>query len=546
MHITHLFPPSDERYTVDVQAGKLLETEAIGKDFHVRGQGRRQELYHGQKLLGHVSSWHSAAVAPDQQQVIWTGRDREQALHYYDAKEGVVQVVAKGWFAEGWDEGRLLWFKDDALKPPATPQALSADWKPFEHSPYPPPPRQWKDQRKPITDYLTFTLSCDKKEYKLHEPVKVTMTLTNRGEQELKVHRPRICWGILELAVKRPDFGSLITRHWDIKEFSPVVLKPGASVSGTEAIELTRVGTHDLDGEVNLSTLQALNPSAQFSGRLKAAPVSFAVQSSAEDVKLLAAKMDRLMGELRAQHSKAPNDTKLWMPAQGDMREVGEEAVPFLLDALRQETDARLRARLVYVLQHIASPAALPAFHEALASNAPDCQEFAIGGFYQLCARNTPAKPEAVEALIGALSRDLPQELRNWTLRYLTLIHDPAVKAAFEKALEAEDPFVAPKAGRYVAGWEGKNLADWLATAAQQPTKIRFVAARAIINELRATWHIDKFGDLSGLAWNDVSKGGEALARFRQVLSVWEAWARENPRASATFFRKPSDDKDDE
>ena len=117
----------------------------------------------------------------------------------------------------------------------------------------------------------------------------------------------------------------------------------------------------------------------------------------------------------------------------------------------------------------------------------------------------------------------------------LTWIDDLRVAAHFEGAVEDDDKRVSMAAARYLAAAERLGLAEWLALAADKPTHARYLAARSVIGDLERTWHATK-GDLPTVPWKEAQGAADQLKKLSTVLAAWEAWARENPKFSHSFF----------
>jgi len=342
------------------------------------------------------------------------------------------------------------------------------------------------DTRPHIADILAFTVSSDKQSYKLHEPIRLTMALSNRTDRTLEVARPQIDDRVVSLVMKHHSGGRLLNYHsWGSEEINPlqtVILQPGQSVSTTEIIEASHTSDYTLKAEF-MPCPSADSARLDLRGRLRAEPVSFTVRSSPDDRALLQTKMDRLLTALRREHARAP-DWDGWLPTVDDIADAGPEAAPYLIAAIEAEQDEGVVTRLYWALNRIASPDALPLYQEALRRADRERQALALAGLRELHARETPAQREALAAILAAAIGAHPDPVRAGAADYLSTIPDPAVKQTFEKAVADEDPIIAPTASRYLAASEGLNLADWLAAASQRPTHARFLAARFIIADL--------------------------------------------------------------
>jgi hypothetical protein len=522
--------PTAGRYLVDTEEGKLVETDSIGGDFRLVERDDLHYLYHGPALLAESRANIHAAVSPDRKAVIWTEGRADAKLQFYHEDDGFVRTVTEGFFGESF-----LWFGDEGLRPTTAQLPLRADWREFEHSPYPEP--RPPDTRENIADHLSFTIACDKEAYKLHEPVLLTLTITSKSTVAFEVARPSIDERIVHLGMDCPGGGKLINRFWGSNEIHPiekVPLEPGESVSATETIETAQPGQYTIDGDYTTYRI-ATEGDREFRGRLKAEPAEFTVEDTADAEELLEAKVDRLLAALHDLQAKAP-EWDGWLPPADDLVDLGQAGVPYVLDALAREGNALIVQRLLWALNHIASPDALTVYREALAHEDREVRELAVRGLYELCARQTPARGEALAALTGVLNGDSPDDLRAVAARNLAHIHDPAVKAAFEQAAVRGDRAVAQSAGRYLAAWEEMTLEDWLAAVAEQPTAARLAAARVVIGDLRETWHLQTMRDLADFSWQEVSERAERLTAFREVVQSWQTWAAENPRLSQTYF----------
>jgi len=522
--------PTAGRYLVDVDGSKLVETDSIGGDFRLLEQDDLHSLYHGHAPLAESRATIHAAVSPDQKAVIWTEGHGDAKLQFYHEDDGFVRTVTEGFFGEC-----LLWFGDEALSPADREPPLQAEWREFERTVHPEP--QEPDTREDIADHLSFTIACDKESYKLHEPVLLTLSVTNKSTLDFEVARPRIDWRIMQLGMDYPGGGKSVDGFWGSSEIHPiekVALKPGQSISTTETIETAQPKRYTIHAEYHTHNIAAQGD-REFRGGLRAEPVEFTVEATAGAQELLAAKVDRLLAALHDQQAKAP-EWDGWLPPVDDIVDLGEPGVPYVLEALDREDNVLIVQRLFWALKEIGSSDALPAYVDALTHEDAEVRELGVLGLYELARRDTPIQPEALGALLGVLAGHFPDDLRAVAARNLANLRDPAIKAAFEESIGREDAAVAESAGRYLAAWEEMDLADWLAEVAEQPTQARFAAARVIIADLRGTWHSEAMPDLGGVTWEEVSENAGRLAAFREVVQAWQKWAEEHSRLSKTYF----------
>jgi len=209
---------------------------------------------------------------------------------------------------------------------------------------------------------------------------------------------------------------------------------------------------------------------------------------------------------------------------------LGPDGVPLLVAELEASTDVKFRQRMGYALAQMATADALPYFEKLLQGDMIADQRMVLDGLLEMVRRNRAAD-RAQAVLISAL-KHRSEEVRKGAAERLREIHDPQVKAAMEDALEGP---AGPTAARYLAAYEGLDLADWLAATADKPTPARYLAARSIVAELDRTWETSK-GQLPAVSWEQAAKEPAALEQFRQTMRAWQSWARENPRHSAHFF----------
>jgi len=520
--------PQEMSYAVDLKSGKLVESQAIGRDFAMRRQGRKHQLFAGDKMIFETDGYIYAAVSPDQKSVIWNGNFPARELFYYNAESGI-RRLAGGWFTE-----HMAWVAEGALAPSPSPSQPPAGWTPFERLPYPEPSPP--DMRKAMADFLTFTITCDKPTYRQHEPVEVTMTLANKSSETFEISPPIPNRSVAEIRLEGAGRGKELDYFWGGEQINPVrivTLKGGQSVGTTFTLEVAGPGAYKIQGNMNVHGGRFKIPIA-LRGNPTAAPYSFTVEASPDDADLFKAKFERLMRTLRAQQAKGP-EWDGWLPAADSITDMGRPASPYLMEAIGKESNPLIARQLLGSLNRVAGPESLSFYREMAARGDPELAKEALRGLHEMYKRSA-ARDGALEALLEIAGRKDLKTLQSDAAAYLVGIHEPSVKKAFEQAVAEEDPLICDRAARYLAADEDMSLADWLATAAQNLTHARFLAARVIIADLANTWHLTDKKDLTGLAWKDVSENAGKMAQARQAILEWEKWARENPRASATYF----------
>ena len=102
--------------------------------------------------------------------------------------------MARGWFPGAWTQrgnvpfvegGRGTW---SLCARACSRGRLEGPWS-TSVFPAPPQPRE-PDPRPNISDTLTYSLSTDKKTYKLNEPVQMTASLTNKSGKDISFKAP--------------------------------------------------------------------------------------------------------------------------------------------------------------------------------------------------------------------------------------------------------------------------------------------------------------------------------------------------------------------
>ena len=94
-------------------------------------------------------------------------------------------------------------------------------------------------------DLLDYTLLTDKRAYKLHEPVELTVSLTNKTDRELSFKAPRGYGSYFGVQMTYPHGGTVVSNfeHLDqVFPADPVVIAPGESFRCTRIIEPDGVG----------------------------------------------------------------------------------------------------------------------------------------------------------------------------------------------------------------------------------------------------------------------------------------------------------------
>jgi len=520
------------QYRIDLEGKSLVEDNRVAGDYRW-SRGREPEwLAHGNTRLAQIEKIPELAVSPDGRRIVWlTSRSSKSGeLRYHDAFGGTTHTIAKGWFPRAWEphlkpeRSIFLWVDGDELapgevsEPPAPWQPLATEPWPVKHPPGEP------DQRPNVADFLTMTISTDKPVYGRHEPVQLTVALTNRSARDVTFKPPEGYGNYFNLTMDYPRGSNVIDQFsWPENVFStdPVVIPAGESFRVTRTIEPWDLGQHEVEGQFRLQT-------DRWGGRVEAETTTFVVEKSPDDDRLLKAKFDRLVDACRRQFDKDPATCNPW-----GLLDLGPGAVPHWVEFLESPANPDFRGRIAAPLVRIANAEALPYFEKLLAGDMKHDRYLVLESLLGMVQRGK-ARHEALTVLIGALEHSNVAVRREAAGR-LRQIKDKAVAAGMEKAVDDDDAQTAVTAARYLAAYEDLDLADWLAAAAEQHTPAHDLAAHSIIKELEETWHIS-FGKLPNIGGDDRSKDPGMVLQYKGVLRAWEQWARENPRTSAHFF----------
>ncbi len=410
-----------------------------------------------------------------------------------------------------------------------------AGWQPFRPKSYPNP--RPPDTRVPIADHITFSLHTDKRRYKLHELVQLTMQVTNKSDMTFEVAEPAIGHRTTWLTLQCPHSSRMIDQMWlNEKTDAPksVELEPGESVSVAIRLEVGQSGPHAIDGSFR-GVGRATGKKVQWKGSAKAQAVTFTVEPAGDSKKLLAEKMDRLLARARAEQARHPSWESLG-PSLNQIKDVGVDATPYVIDAWRGEQNEHLRKRLLLLLSWMPSAEALGFYRECLTSDDAEMWKVTCWALHRLHEQGEAGSDEALNELLGLFDGDNPQ-LRDLAVRSLRRIYHSKVKERFER-LTADTDAQLPlreRAARYLAAYEGTSLSQWLDRAAQGPTPAAFLGAQSIVRDLERRWHVSK-GGLPAGPWAQVSTDPDRLQQLATTLRGWHEWTLENPRSASEFF----------
>jgi RNA polymerase sigma-70 factor (ECF subfamily) len=534
--------------------GKLVEYEGVAGFRVVEQKGRQELQFQGKRLfpeesaeaqgqasraiVGGAGSEYgeqlgSLSVSPDGRRATWMVQSpmtNEAVLYLYDKEEGSTRRVGPC-----VNDASMLWVKASALTS-AAPPPLPEGWHRIEYGPDVEPARKGRDTRLSAPDYLLLTVTSDKPAYRLHEPVRLTFSLTNVSNVAVQAPRPLPRWPLVEgrLDTDSGSTGALFERYFDdtpIQELAPPVdLAPGETLTEEDVIEVGRAETYALSVEYG--------PQDGWKGRCRA-ETTWTVEPSADDAALLSAKMERLLGRLREEALRqglVSGRHPAASAAADDLAAMGAEAAPFLMQAIREETDDTVLAYLYSPLIRHPRPDMLGFLAERFGRGSVVEQTRIISGLAELAAKG-PVAQAAGDLLLKGMEYPDPA-VRRQTAGALAPTEHPGVAKAFESALRDDDPIVRGIVSMWLAGREGLALDKWLRKAADAPSELRYEAARHVVRRLEEHWHEDH-GKLPEQPWTDAAKNPAALGQYAAVLRSWAERLADQRKYCAEFFQQP-------
>jgi hypothetical protein len=541
------------RFLVDVDRRSLSEYDGIGGVFRLTRTPNGWTLYDGAKLVSAIAGGEEHAVSPDGRQVVWAenrqyptitsdGTYVVSTLRYYNADQGNVREVNGGWFRAPYP-GWRCWLSDEDLarEPESAPQ--EEGWIPFKSEPWPAEPPKKPDTRPDRNDHLVLDVTTDADFYWLHEPVELTVTLTNISAEALTLGPLEVFDDrVLEINLN----GSGGTRQIDnmqslyLPEPEETVLGPAESLIATGTLELAGEGKHVI--EVNYRGLTTGSDHG-WRGRIHATTDEIEIVPSADNAALFEEKVERLLIKATTEF-ESDSDWNGETRAVEDLQDMGPEIAPYLLAFLSTVDDPRFRVLLLRPLIYFRPPEALPYFADTLRHGSVEEQRSAVRGLEGLYRRfnETDRDDIAQSALIHLTSA---MRAPDWRVRFELVTslnnkkHD-RVREAMEQVVDDSYEHIRDWAARYLAKYEGVGLADWLAQAASQPTAIRYSVAKSIVSQLERTWRVDN-GTFPDGDWSQVASDADAMAQYHATLLAWERWARENPRSAGQLLGPPQE-----
>ncbi|MCC6695283.1 MAG: sigma-70 family RNA polymerase sigma factor [Candidatus Hydrogenedentes bacterium] len=540
------------KFQIDADGGSLSEYDGIGGAYRLTRTENSYTLFDSQKVVSTMTGNVDHALSPDGRQIFWTAKNVPRAtyrdgnsypmkLRYYDAGQGKIREVAEGYFQlpnPGW----RCWLSNQDLAREVEPAPKDEGWVPFSSEPWPAERPRRTDPRPDVNEHLALEIATDADMYWLHQPIEVSVTLTNIGSDALTLLRPVVFdERTMHTSVEGPGWRGLVSQiQTYLPEPEEIVLGPGESATATGTLELSREGTYSITAEFRGL---ADDPSQRFRGRVRTEAAAFEIHRSADDSALFQEKVDRLLAKATAEFESAPD----WEGANETLDSLGAmgvEAGPDLLTFISSVEDSRFRVLLLRPLIDIAYPEAMPYFAELLEYGTPGEQDAALRGLDTLyrrhkgCERDDIAQSALIHLMTAAHINDA--RARGTLVRSLSKVKDDRVREALERFVDDPEESIRDTAARYLARHDGLELADWIARAAAQPSATQYSIARSLVSQLERTWRVNN-GDFPEGDWSQVGSDATATAQYRATLLAWERWARENPRSAGQLLNPPQE-----
>ncbi|MBN1973062.1 MAG: sigma-70 family RNA polymerase sigma factor [Sedimentisphaerales bacterium] len=542
-------PDHQNNYRLDLKNHKLIENDSIAGNY----RQAFDQLYYKDIDLGTVKTRYYK-VSPDGKRIIWMSEkstisnDNENKemtmrealssgngqLYYHDEAQNEPIAIAKVYNSTG------LWLKAEDLNTKTLINNLSSEWSPLNNLSQNNANQNWVDTRKNIKDYLNITIKTDKSTYYLHEPVKVTLTATNKSNTDITINKPHVI-----VSVMRPLVGLLINYPGGqtsidkgAQPYSPedekIMIKAGESFATNDTIEVSGTGEYSLEYTYEIPSIEP-----EFKGNIRTQPAAFTVTSIngvAKEKQLFNAKFARIMEKFYKETAKDPNwngnnnvsDEMIGLPG------MGPEVAPYIIKAIENEKNKISRQLLLTALCSVADSEYIPYFKDRLINGETDPVCNWLLKTYTQSGTNENIRKQAVEALIAGMS-NTEVEARQRVCSFLTKIYDRNVETCFVKAVEDENQNIKLDAGFYLAAAKWLELAEWLKLASNEPDYAQYISACTVVKKLEQQFNITK-GNLPTLSKEDFEAAQDSNQNYKKVIGDWLSWAQENPRASFLFF----------
>lgn len=545
--LIHLGDLGPHRVNLDDHEVREHSGLPAGYSLEVAGSHRRSRLAFNDVVLEPLTLRSSVFVSPDAKHVAWLpslftawgSPDDQRVVDFKVHTAGLgVRTIARAAFPRRHSISRwgpshtMFWCTDDDL--------VAGDQ--FARLPELEVPKRppHVDRRPEIAESIEVKLETDKQEYLRHEPIKVTITVTNLTDDAIRYESKRALSGtqpFSSLDVRWPRGRSSL--DWfeaglDEPTGAEIVFPPGQPVKFIKVIDVGGIGAH----EIHLSFKDS-----KWSGSLDVTSPFTVLDESTN--KLFYAKFDRIMAVCRKQLEETGNAART-----SDFRQMGDEAAPLLIETIRECDDPEFCKHLGRALRATYDINSLPFLEKLFAAHArgesiPIELHDAVECLWNLC--NWRGVQGGVMPAHQA-ARDLvfrtTLEAKTGTPSALGLMNRsvmPEIDEFMWLATDATNVNTATTAARYIARRQQVPLKKWFALAAEKPNRHNLLAARSIITELRKT-----FGNVgptfSEQSVDQVLADAKLLDESVKVLRAWTSWAVEHTRQSAGFFERERDE----
>ena len=517
-------------YRVDLDDKKLIEQSHVGNGYQVRGARKEASLwFHGERLSNSTSP-DRIFVSDDGNRVAWLPvgvrngivLNDEAELRIHGRTQGTRSVL-KGRFsrpmltAQGSATAICHWITEGQMSPSSYVEKLPKILAPATSQ------RPHVDSRPKATESASVTMATDKQRYKLHERVKLSVTVRNLTKEAFRFPSNRVKHGGQPFDVNlHYDRGRSWVYLFEDNVNEPkgpfVEIPAGASRTFSRWVEVENPGKQEFRIRFEDYSL--------WSGYVKAS-VPFTVEKTTDN-SLLQAKFDRLIEQCLQEYRRSPNSvrsSRFW--------QLGEPGVPLLIGYLKSCEDGRLRDRLGRGLEAHVTETALPYLEDLLESDLEHDGSTLIKSLWHVAWREKEPK-KAISLLVKAGKHSNPS-VRLQAVEQLYFATMPEVDRFMQIASEDADIAVATAAAKYVVARQGLPLDEWLEYASSNVTPGGVVAAQSVISRLERDWKMN-FGSLPQQRFGEIISRRERLEQYTATLQKWAQWARENQRTSASFL----------
>jgi hypothetical protein len=380
---------------------------------------------------------------------------------------------------------------------------------------------------------LHLAISIDRERYLRHEPVNVRITLSNTGDRAVEIDAPRFGRGSLQLTLAAPGSRAPAREYVDFGNAETLLLAPGDKIVLEETVEIGRIGENTLTAEFR-GVRGAVPEQAPLRGEIEQAAVTFQVDEPEDPAPLVEEKIRRVLRRAEAELASYGPDYPDAPRSLSDLRCIGPDAAERLIALVPDQADPRIRKGALSELALLRSPDAVACFREAVADEDEGVQGAAVRGLYLLYQGRPAARDEAFQALLDALMNGKPSTAES-VADILKTQYDFRIQAAFEEVVRDDGSALSRTAARYLASFEGLNLADWLDWAAKEPTLARYVALRDIADDV-----VRDCGPLTmalpDASWEAIRRDDALMSRYQESVRALVVWVRRYPRYSYRYF----------